>query len=308
MLPCHHRNLQMKETPMTSLTEQRNPLTTDIDRLSTLEIVQRMNAEDATVPTTVAQALPAVAQAVDMIVDRLRAGGRLIYVGAGTSGRLGVLDAAECVPTFSVSPNLVQAVMAGGEGAITRSIEGAEDSREQGRAAILALDLTPEDAVVGIAASGRTPFVVAALEAAAEIGAGTVGIACNQPAAVLDAAEIKIAALTGPEVITGSTRLKAGTAQKLILNMLSTATMIRLGKVYGNLMVDVRVSNYKLADRARRIVSEVTGVSQEEAGTLLEQTDNEVKTAIVVALLGLSPQEARSRLQTAQGVLREVID
>lgn len=292
---------------MTSLTEQRNPSTTDIDSLSTLEIVQRMNAEDATVTTAVAQALPAVAQAVDLIVERLRAGGRLIYVGAGTSGRLGVLDAAECVPTFSVSPDLVQAVIAGGEAAFTHPIEGAEDSREQGRAALLAMNLTPNDVVVGIAASGRTPFVVAALQTAAEIGAGTVGVACNQPAAVLDAAEIKIAALTGPEVITGSTRLKAGTAQKLILNMLSTAAMIRLGKVYSNLMVDVHVSNDKLADRARRIVAEVTGISVEEAGALLQQTDHEVKTAIVVALLGIPSEEARARLSDAQGVLRAVI-
>lgn len=290
------------------LTEQRNPRTTDIDRLSTLEIVQAMNAEDATVPAAVGQALPAIAAAVDLIVERLRGGGRLFYVGAGTSGRLGVLDAAECVPTFSVPPEMVQGIIAGGETALIHSIEGAEDSRAQGRADILAHGLTAQDVVVGIAASGRTPYVVAALEAAREVGAGTVGIACNQPAPVLDAAAIRIAALTGPEVITGSTRLKAGTAQKLILNMLSTATMIRLGKVYGNLMVDVKVSNDKLADRARRIVMEITGISPAEADALLQQTDNEVKTAVVVALLGLSPAAARERLAAAQGVLRVVIE
>ena len=290
------------------LTEQRNPRTTDIDRLSTLEMLQRMNAEDATVPAAVAQALPAIAQAVELIVERLRQGGRLIYMGAGTSGRLGILDAVECVPTFSTPPELVQGIIAGGVGAIIHSVEGAEDSREQGRADLLALNPTAQDVIVGIAASGRTPYVVSALETAQEIGAGTVGIACNAPAPVLDAAVIKIAALVGPEVVTGSTRLKAGTAQKLILNMLSTASMIRLGKVYGNLMVDVRVSNQKLAERARRIIREVTGVSEDEAAVLLARTDNEVKTAIVVALLGVDPAEARARLAAQQGLLRGVIE
>ncbi len=290
------------------LTEERNPQTMDIDRLSTLEILQLMNAEDATVPTAVAQALPAIAQAVEMIVERLRNGGRLIYMGAGTSGRLGILDAVECVPTFSTPPELVQGIIAGGEGAIIHSVEGAEDSREQGRADLLALNPTAQDVIVGIAASGRTPYVVSALETAQEIGAGTVGIACNSPAAVLDAAEIKIAALVGPEVVTGSTRLKAGTAQKLILNMISTASMIRLGKVYGNLMVDVRVSNQKLAERARRIIREVTGISEEEAAALLEQSGNEVKTAIVMALLGVDAANARSQLAANQGVLRGVIE
>ncbi len=289
------------------LTETRNPRTTEIDRLPTLEILQAMNAEDATVPGAVAQALPQIAEAVDMIVERLRAGGHLFYVGAGTSGRLGILDAAECVPTFSTPPELVQAIIAGGEEAIVHSIEGAEDSREQGRADLLARGLTVSDAVVGIAASGHTPYVIAALQAANEIGAGTVGIACNLPAPVLEVAQISIAALVGPEVITGSTRLKAGTAQKLILNMLSSATMIRLGKVYGNLMVDVKVTNQKLADRACRIVVEVTGITYEEAGALLQQTDNEVKTAIVTALLGVTPAEARIHLNAAQGVLRGVI-
>ncbi len=290
------------------LTEQRNPRTTDIDRLSTLEMLQRMNAEDATVPAAVAQALPAIAQAVDLIVERLRQGGRLIYMGAGTSGRLGILDAVECVPTFSTPPELVQGIIAGGVGAIIHSVEGAEDSREQGRADLLALNPTAHDVIVGIAASGRTPYVVSALETAQAIGAGTIGIACNAPAPVLDAAAIKIAALVGPEVVTGSTRLKAGTAQKLILNMLSTASMIRLGKVYGNLMVDVRVSNLKLAERARRIIREVTGVSEDEAAALLARTDNEVKTAIVVALLGVDPAEARTRLAAQQGLLRSVIE
>lgn len=278
-----------------------------IDRLSALEIVQVMNAEDATVAAAVRAALPAVAEAVEMIAARLQNGGRLIYVGAGTSGRLGVLDAAECVPTFSVPPTLVQALIAGGPAALVQAIEGAEDDREAGRADLLALDVTAKDAVVGIAASGRTPYVIAALEAAAERGATTIGISCNAPAPVLDAAQIKIAALVGPEVITGSTRLKAGTAQKLILNMLSTASMILLGKVYGNLMVDVKVTNKKLADRARRIVMEVTGVDADEAARLLTLTNNEVKTAIVAGLLDVTPDEARARLAAAQGRLRDVI-
>ncbi len=278
-----------------------------IDRLSALEIVQVMNAEDATVAAAVRAALPAVAEAVEVIAARLQNGGRLIYVGAGTSGRLGVLDAAECVPTFSVPPTLVQALIAGGPAALVQAIEGAEDDREAGRADLLALDVTAKDAVVGIAASGRTPYVIAALEAAAEHGAATIGISCNAPAPVLDAAQIKIAALVGPEVITGSTRLKAGTAQKLILNMLSTASMILLGKVYGNLMVDVKVTNKKLADRARRIVMEVTGVDADEAARLLTLTNNEVKTAIVAGLLDVTPDEARARLAAAQGRLRDVI-
>lgn len=290
------------------LTEQRNPLSHDLDRRSTLEILELMNREDATVAAAVRAALPAVAEAVEMIAERLRGGGRLIYVGAGTSGRLAVLDAAECVPTFSVDPRLVQALMAGGKAALTTSIEGAEDSREAGRSDLLALNLSARDAVVGIAASGRTPYVVAALEAAGEIGAGTVGVSCNAPAPVLDAAQIRIAALTGPEVLTGSTRLKAGTAQKMILNMISTATMIRLGKVYGNLMVDVKVSNEKLALRARRIVSEVTGVAEAEAARLLAASGSEVKTAVVMALLGIDADAARSLLAQEQGFLRRVIE
>jgi N-acetylmuramic acid 6-phosphate etherase len=290
------------------LTEQQNPHTAHVDHLSALEIVQLMNMEDATVAAAVREALPAIAEAVEVITARLRSGGRLIYVGAGTSGRLAVLDAVECVPTFSTDPTLVQGLIAGGTKALTQAVEGAEDDREAGRRDLLALNLTVNDVVVGIAASGRTPYVVAALEAANERGVTTVGLSCNTPAPVLDTAQIKIAALVGPEVITGSTRLKAGTAQKMILNMLSTASMIRLGKVYGNLMVDVKVTNRKLADRARRIVSEVTGVDTDEAARLLARTNNEVKTAIIIAVLDISPDEARERLQQAQGRLRDVIE
>lgn len=293
---------------MMQLTEQRNPLTQDIDQRTTLQILELINGEDATVAAAVRATLPAVAEAVDMIVGRIRQGGRLIYVGAGTSGRLAVLDAAECVPTFSVDPELVQALIAGGKEALVRGIEGAEDSREGGRADLLALNVSAKDAVVGIAASGRTPYVVAALETANEIGAGTVGIVCSTPSTVLDAAKIKIAALTGPEVITGSTRLKAGTAQKLILNSISSTVMIRLGKTYGNLMVDVKVSNIKLAARARRIVSEVTNLSEEEAGLVLERANQEVKTAIVMTLLGVTADDARALLVKEKGFLRNVIE
>jgi N-acetylmuramic acid 6-phosphate etherase len=289
------------------LTEQRNPLTHDIDQRTTLQILELINGEDATVAAAVRAVLPAIADAVDMIAARLHEGGRLIYVGAGTSGRLAVLDAAECVPTFSVDPERVQALIAGGKEALIRGIEGAEDSREGGRADLLALNLSAKDAVVGIAASGRTPYVVAALETANEVGAGTVGIVCSTPSVVLDAANIKIAALTGPEVITGSTRLKAGTAQKLILNSISSTVMIRLGKTYGNLMVDVKVSNVKLAARARRIVSEVTNLSEDEAGLVLERANNEVKTAIVMALMGVTADDARGLLAKEQGFLAKVI-
>jgi N-acetylmuramic acid 6-phosphate etherase len=289
------------------LTEQRNPRTADIDRLSTQEILQLINEEDATVAAAVRNALPAVAQAVDAITERLRDGGRLIYVGAGTSGRLGVLDAAECVPTFGVQPGLVRALIAGGDVAITGSVEGAEDDSQAGRDDLLAIDISNQDVVVGIAASGRTPYVLGALEAANEAGALTIAISCNLPAPLLEIAQIGIAAPVGPEVIGGSTRMKAGTAQKLILNMLSTATMIQLGKVYSNLMVDVKVTNQKLAERARRIVSEIAGVSDERALQLLTQTGNEVKTAIVVAILGISVKEARALLKGNQGMLRRVI-
>jgi N-acetylmuramic acid 6-phosphate etherase len=289
------------------LTEQRNPLTYDIDQRTTLQILELINGEDATVAAAVRAVLPAVAEAVDMIAARLREGGRLIYVGAGTSGRLAVLDAAECVPTFSVDPELVQALIAGGKDALIRGIEGAEDSREGGRADLLALKVSANDAVVGIAASGRTPYVVAALETANEVGTGTVGIVCSTPSTVLDAAKIKIAALTGPEVITGSTRLKAGTAQKLILNSISTTVMIQLGKVYRNLMVDVKISNQKLAERANRIVSEVTNLSEDEAALVLKSANNEAKTAIVMTLLGMNADDARAMLAKEQGFLRRVI-
>ncbi len=289
------------------LTEQRNPRSMDIDRSSTLEMLQIMNDEDARVAPAVREALPAIARAVDAITACFRQGGRLIYVGAGTSGRLGVLDAAECRPTFSAPPGMVIGLIAGGNRALIDAIEGAEDDRDAGGRDLLALDLTARDAVVGIAASGNTPYVVGALECANAIGAVTIGVACNSPAAVLETAQIAIPVLVGPEVITGSTRLKAGTAQKLVLNMLSTASMIQLGKVYSNLMVDVTVTNRKLAERARRIVSAVTDVSPEDAGRLLEATGNRVKPAIVMALLGVDAIAAETLLDQAAGRLSAVI-
>lgn len=289
------------------LTEQRNPRSMDIDRRSTLEIVRIMNDEDATVAPTVRQALPAIAQAVDTIAARMARGGRLIYVGAGTSGRLGVLDAAECRPTFSVPDGLVVGLIAGGEGALIEAVEGAEDDAAAGRRDLEALGLTANDAVVGIAASGRTPYVLGALDYAAEVGAATIGVACNQPSAVLDRVQIAIGLPVGPEVITGSTRLKAGTAQKLVLNMLSTATMIRLGKVYGNLMVDVQITNHKLAQRGRGIVAEVLGVEMEEAARLLEASGNRVKLAIVMGALGVSAEEGVRLLEQAQGRLASLL-
>jgi N-acetylmuramic acid 6-phosphate etherase len=288
------------------LTEQRNPRSAQIDRASTLEILQIMNEEDATVAAAVRQALPDIARAVDAIVERLQAGGHLIYVGAGTSGRLAVLDAAEVPPTFSAPPDLIHAIIAGGERAIIHAIEGAEDDRQAGYDAMR--DVSKSDAVLGIAASGRTPFVLGALTAANERGAVTIGVSCNAPAPILEAANIKVAALVGAEVVTGSTRLKAGTAQKFILNMISTATMIHLGKVYRNLMVDLKVSNEKLIGRAQRIVAEITGVDNDEAGQLLAQCGNEVKTAIVAHLLNVTPDDARATLAKSGGKLSDVID
>ncbi len=289
------------------LTEQVNPRTTGLDQFSTLEIVEAMNAEDATVAGAVRRALPAIARAVDEIVERMRRGGRLIYIGAGTSGRLGVLDAVECLPTFGTEPGQVIGLIAGGEPALTQAVEGAEDRYDGGQHDLEAVNLLPRDTVVGIAASGHTPYVLGALDYANALGALTIAVACNEPAPMLERARIAIPILVGPEILAGSTRLKAGTAQKMVLNMLSTATMVRLGKVYGNLMVDVKVTNQKLSERARRIVSRVAGVDEAEAARLLALTGNEVKTAIVMARLGVSAEEARSLLQAADGMLRRVI-
>ncbi len=288
-------------------TEQANPRSEQIDTLSALEIVQIINREDQMVAKAVEAVLPQIAQAVEAITSRIEQGGRLIYIGAGTSGRLAVLDAAECVPTYSVPPDLVQAVMAGGERALIHSVEGAEDDRALARHDLAAIPLTNKDTLVGIAASGTTPYVLEAIAYAKELGATTVGISCNSPAPLLEAADIAIGVVPGPEVIAGSTRMKAGTAQKLVLNMLSTATMIRLGKVYGNLMVDVSVSNDKLLRRAKGLITKITGVDDGRAAELLNQANNEVKTAIVMQHKQVDATGARELLAQASGHLRRVI-
>lgn len=290
------------------LTEGINPRTGDIDRLNALAIVRKINDEDKTVAQTIEAALPQIAQAVEGIVARLGVGGRMIYTGAGTSGRLGVLDAVECVPTFSVSPDTVQAIIAGGTIALTEAVEGAEDDHAAGGDDLKARGLTADDVVVGIAASGRTPYVLGAVAYARQIGALTVGVACNRPAPLLDAVEIPIPVPVGPEVITGSTRMKAGTAQKMVLNMLSTASMIQLGKVYGNLMVDVQVNNAKLAVRARTILQHITGLDEHTADDLLAKSGNRVKVAVVMHMLKIDAAAAESALAEQDGFLRRVVE
>ncbi len=289
------------------LTEQPNPRTANIDQLPTLEMLRVINEEDTRVAEAVSQALPAIAEAVELMAERIRNGGRVFYVGAGTSGRIALQDAVEWPPTFGTPPDLVQTLIAGGAEAIVQSVEGAEDDRDAGYRAVKE-HANARDVVIGVAASGRTPYVIGALEAANEIGAATVAITCNDPAPILDLAQVKIAAVTGPEVIAGSTRLKAGTTQKMIFNMLSTATMIRLGKVYGNLMVDVVASNQKLRQRACRVVAQIAGVDEDEAQRLLEQTGWRAKPAIVMARCGVDADEARARLERAEGMLRRVLE
>ncbi len=290
-----------------SHTEARNPATEHLDTLPALELVRLMNAEDAQVAGAVAAEAAHIAEAIDRIAERMRAGGRLIYVGAGTSGRLGVLDAAECPPTFNSPPGQVTALIAGGEGAVTQSVEGAEDDAEAGARDVAALNVSTRDAVVGIAASGRTPYVLGALAEARQRGALVVSLTNNRPAPIEDLADVRIAPLTGPEVLTGSTRLKAGTAQKMVLNMLSTGVMVRLGRTFGNLMVHVQATNAKLRGRARRIVEMATGLSPDEAAAALDACEGDAPTAIVHVLAGVSPGEARRRLAAAGGIVRRAL-
>lgn len=289
-------------------TESRNENTLNIDKVSTSEMVKIINNEDKKVAEAVERELPQIAEAIDGIVERMHKGGRLIYMGAGTSGRLGILDASECPPTYGVSEELVQGVIAGGEEAILRAKEGAEDSRELGVSDLKERKLTANDTVVGLAASGRTPYVIAGLEYANEIGALTVSITCNANSDVSKAAKISIAPVVGAEVVTGSTRLKSGTAQKLVLNMLSTGSMIKMGKVYGNLMVDVRSTNEKLVERAKKIVSEATGVTINEAAEVLGETELDVKLAIFMILSGLEINEARKRLEDNKGYIAKALE
>ena len=288
-------------------TEGTNANTHDIDKLPALEALELINREDAKVAEAVAAALPEIARAVEAIVAALEAGGRLFYVGAGTSGRLGMLDAAECVPTFSAPSELVQGVIAGGADAMLRSIEGAEDDPAAAADDLRARRVSSADVVCGIAASGRTPYVIGALEFARSIGARSIAIACNQDTPIAALADIAISVDVGPEVIAGSTRLKAGSAQKMIVNMLSTASMIGLGKVYGNLMVDVKVTNAKLLTRAIGLVMRLTGLDETAARRLLDSANNEVKTAVVMQRRDLDYGEARKLLAEAKGRLRQAI-
>lgn len=288
-------------------TELRHPASRGLDRLSTAAIVRLMNREDRRVPLAVQRELPAIARAVDAIVAGMRKGGRLLYVGAGTSGRLGVLEAAECPPTFGVSPRLVQAIIAGGSRAITGAVEGAEDSIAKGAGDLRAKKVGPADVVVGIAASGSTPYVVSALKYARKQGATTVGITSNRNAPIAQVASIVIAPQVGSEVVTGSTRLKAGTSQKLVLNMLSTAAMVRLGHVYENLMIDVAMTNQKLRGRGIRILAEASGKSASAATRALRQSGHNLRTALVMLKQGLDAGTARAKLRSAKGNLREAL-
>ncbi|MEU3407262.1 N-acetylmuramic acid 6-phosphate etherase [Streptomyces sp. NPDC006670] len=291
----------------TLTTEAFRPELADIDRLPTLEIARLMNAEDATVPAAVAARLEPIAAAVDAIAARMARGGRLVYAGAGTAGRLGVLDASECPPTFNTDPAQVVGLIAGGPGAMLQAVEGAEDSAELAAEDLAALALTAEDTVIGVSASGRTPYAIGAVTFARTRGALTVGLSCNAGSALAAAADHGIEVVVGPELLTGSTRLKAGTAQKLVLNLISTVTMIRLGKTYGNLMVDVRATNEKLRARSRRIVALATGAPDAEIEAALTATGGEVKNAILVLLGGVDGPTAATLLTAAHGHLREAL-
>jgi len=292
----------------TRLTERRNPRSIAIDTASALEIVDLIGAEDATVPGAVARARVHVAKAIDLLEAAFRAGGRLVYVGAGTSGRLGVLDAAECPPTFGTSPEMVVGLIAGGSAALVRSVEGAEDDTGAAESAIDSLRIGSNDVVVGIAASGTTPYVRAGLIRGHTLGAGTVLVSCSEPPSQLTGVcDVFITVLVGPEIVTGSTRMKAGTATKLVLNTLTTGAMIRLGKIYGNLMVDLRAWNDKLIDRSQRIVMETTGLDRGDARAAIDAAEGNVKTAIVMARRGVSKGEAERLLAQHEGRLRPVV-
>jgi N-acetylmuramic acid 6-phosphate etherase len=289
-------------------TEAANERSTRLDELSSLELVQLMNREDHDVVTAVTAAAPQIAAAIEAIADALRAGGRLFYLGAGTSGRLGVLDAAECPPTFSTEPELVQALIAGGHDAVTGAIEGAEDDAASGCTDLQSVDFCQQDAVVGITASGRTPYVLGGMRYATELAATTLGVCCNRGAPLADVCQIPIELLVGPEILAGSTRLKAGTATKMVLNMLSTGAMVRLGKTHGNLMVDVRANSQKLRQRAVRLVRRLAEVDGDRASELLAACGFEVKTAVVMHRRGVSAAVARERLGSASGRLRPALD
>ena len=284
-------------------TERRNPASAHIDELSTLDMVKIVNDEDKKVALAVEKILPEIAKAVDTITDRLSKGGRLFYLGAGTSGRLGILDASECPPTYGVEPELVQGVIAGGMPAIFKAQEGAEDDIDLAAKDLAKRGFCADDVLVGIAASGRTPYVIGGLKYARKLGAATIALACSANAAIAEFADIALLPVTGAEVVTGSTRMKAGTAQKLVLNMLSTVTMIKLGKVYGNLMVDVKTSNKKLEERAKNIVMEATGCSREEGIAALEKAQGNAKLAVYLHLTGADFATGQQALAAADGHL-----
>ena len=292
------------QTLSTLITEQRNPNSMHVDSLSALEIVQLMNQEDKQVPLAIEKCLPQIAQAVECVVAAFQQGGRLVYIGAGTSGRLGVLDASECPPTFGVSPEMVKGIIAGGERALRHPIEGAEDSKAQAVVDLQTIEFSSKDVLVGIAASGRTPYVIGALEYAKSLGSVTVSIASNPNSAMANIVDIAIDTVVGPEVLTGSSRLKSGTAQKLVLNMLTTASMILMGKCYQNLMVDVQASNEKLKARAIRIVMQATDCDKAIAEETLKQADQNAKLAIMMILSGLDRAQAEALLEKHQGKLQ----
>lgn len=288
-------------------TETRNKNSMDLDKLTTYEILTKMNQEDASVAESVREQLPEIEKAVKLVIESFQQDGRLIYIGAGTSGRLGILDAVECVPTFGTPPDMVRGIIAGGMKAITLAVEGAEDDAGLGKKDLEELQLNEHDTVIGIAASGRTPYVIGALKYATGIKSNTVSISCNKNAEMSKHCQVAIEVETGPEILTGSTRLKAGTAQKLILNMISTAAMVGIGKVYQNLMVDLKPTNLKLEERSKRIIMEATNVDYETAATYYEKSSHQVKVAIVMILLQCSKEEAITKIHESNGFVRKTL-
>ena len=290
------------------ITEARNPASEDIDSKSTEEILKIINTEDHTIPAIIEKEIPYIAKAVNIIVDAFKKGGRLFYVGAGTSGRLGVLDAAECPPTFGTNPEMIQGIIAGGERALVRAQEGSEDMAEKGASDLMDRGFTKKDIACGIAASYRTPYVLSAIKKARELGAKTIYVTCNPRTDVKLDVDVAICPVVGPEVVMGSTRMKAGTATKLVLNMLTTTAMIRLGKVYGNMMVDLQMNSRKLEERSKRTVMMVTGVDYKEASNVLKKSGGHVKTALVMILANVDANKARKRLEASDGFVRTAIE
>jgi len=290
------------------VTEGRNPRTMNIDSVSTLEMIEMINEEDKKVAEAVGEAKESIAKAVDIIADRLSKGGRLIYTGAGTSGRLGILDASECPPTYGVSFDLIQGLIAGGHTAIFKAVEGAEDNKELGKTDLIEKNLTDKDVVCGIAASGRTPYVIGGMEYAKEVGAAVLCVTMNPESEMAKVADVPISVVVGPEVIMGSTRMKSGTAQKMVLNMLTTGTMVKLGKVYSNLMIDVQSTNEKLVARAKRITMMATDESEENVVKVLNETNFDVKLSVVMIKTGLDKGSARKLLDENKGYVQKAID